>query len=1290
MPIIVEINNPFEPHRERVHQVEEGTTFGDWLRKQYPDWVRWESPTIVTIGGQGLLIPEYNLYKLKKDDVLNVVRLQGWAAVPYLLALLVVSSVVIALNMPKASTPGEETQPDPTYDLKGQVNQNRFSNPIECAYGRNRIFPSIAARPYNKFKNNDQYLYQLLCLGHGEFDVEAIQIEDTPIANFPDVQYELYNPGDSVDLFPDNVITSVEVNGIELKGTNEDGYEMSGPFVVNPSGTDTDHIELDVVFPGGLYKMNDKGSFESLNVTALFEKREIDDSGTPIGGWTTLASFSKTLRTNTAQRFTLEANVTPGRYEVRGQRTNAKDESSRTQSLLRWEGLRAFLPSTKDYGAVTLLAIAARASNNLNDRSSARVNVIATRKLPTYDEIEEEWTAPVATRNPIWALFDAGRATYGAAMEDMYFDLDELLTLATAAATAEINFDFVFEQRISVWEAFKTILRVLRAVPMLNGSELTAIRDVPQTVPKAAFNKEQIVAGTFQYQVKLSEPGEYDGLEVSYIDQTTWTKETVLCLVDGELGDRPEKMELFGCTSRTLAYREGMYMRRCKLKLREQVKFSTGLEGHIPPWNSAIFVTHDVPSSWGQGGLLLDIADDDVTCTLNEPVDFSAGGTHKIAFRKKDGTVVAPITCTAGSTPYEVVLASALTPADFEFDAQREPPGFYFGPAGEEAKFCKITNLIPDTNGVVAVQAVVYEDVFVSDTEEPPALPDVPMPPGPPAAPILDCSSVKIFPVYDNERRALVSWSTALGATSYRVEYSNNGTDWFLAGTTVDLSMQIPVEPGEMMYARVQPVGAAAGDWCDAADNTEVAPELPLEGPEYYPNRFDILQYIPATLDVYCKARGGTATVAGFAEFTDVSTPKRYYLETKQSGSQVICDYLSPGDTGCVEDDCEDLIGKKIWLQASWGCGSSPIRPLTVMMEGIITGIVDNGDGTVDASWSCTITRSGTDDFHAEAWFFRANPFGSPYDIYTNTPGTYTGTRTIPNGSDIRFGLLLTVNSAGCGWPGSPPVAGGGDLGGTASQYGSIRGITSENHYVCVPSSESVRYVAKGSAIIDPDVDVDEATTDDREKETITLSTGCNPPMSGGSSTSSTDPFISGTGSGKVTAVVTTRTTKTQTSTDACVSDQRVTHSDMKVELLQEDTDDNAIARLMAGEPDWSELEWGEPMLMPPAGNLFTEDGCPCEHSGRGYGAYNGRTLTYLQKRMKIAVTGMNASGAYKCRVFLHGRYLPDNTVHADVKILTFTTYADGLGDTEFEFDMPMREYWRYWVSAIKFYTILE
>src|SRR5690606_1195284 len=130
-----------------------------------------------------------------------------------------------------------------------------------------------------EISNNESLLFQLFCLGQGEMDTEKIMIEDIPITNFAEVEYQIIPPGQHVTLFPDNVVTSAAVQGLELKGVNEDGYAAVGPFVANPAGTKTNRIGIDIVLPQGLFYANDEGGLDKVTVGWRIQARQIDDSG---------------------------------------------------------------------------------------------------------------------------------------------------------------------------------------------------------------------------------------------------------------------------------------------------------------------------------------------------------------------------------------------------------------------------------------------------------------------------------------------------------------------------------------------------------------------------------------------------------------------------------------------------------------------------------------------------------------------------------------------------------------------------------------------------------------------------------------------------------------------------------------------------------------------------------------------------------------------------------------------------------------------------------------------------
>ena len=813
MAHVVEISNPFEPLKDtRRHVIDGGQTVREFLVSIRPGFVEFDRPTICLANGNPLLRKDWGEYKIKQNDVINFVAMPGANVLVYAFyALIVVSvaySVYVLATMPKPKTPGDLPEADPTYDLKGQTNQLKLGVPIEVPYGRCRLWPTYAARPYNAYIDNEQWQYSLFCLGQGSFEIHEVRIEDTEISNFEDVTYEIYAPGEQVTLFPDNVVTSVEVNSIELFGPNEPEYSgPNGPYTANPAQTLCNRLEIDVTLPLGLYYSNDDGGLDNRTVTALFEYRKIDDDGNPLGDWATLANFSKTLKTNTPKRFTVGLNVPQGRYEVRGVRTNNKDTNARAVNVLNWAALRAFLPSTKDYGDVTLLALKARASNNLNDRSAARLNVYATRKLPTWNG--SAWTAPTATRSLVWAFCDVFRAEYGGRLADSYFDLTALSALNTYFNTNEIYFDFIFDQRTTLWEAAKTICQVGRAIPMLNGSQPTIIREQPKTLPTAIFNPDNIVEGSFIWEIKLSGVNDYDGVEIEYTDPDSWKIETIKCLVGDDEGYEPEPIRLSGCTSRTVAYREGMYRRSVSKLVRENVKFATGLEGHIPTYGDLIGVCHDLPR-WSQGGLVLE--KNGLTLTLSEPVTFGPSGTHVIALRTKSGAVSGPHTVIAGPDDYHVLLVGEIDTSEFYFeDPTHEPALFLFGLSTDWTKLCKVVGIQPGDDDTVEISAVAYvPEVFAFDADTPPPLGSNQVPDGVPDLP--NVTGLNVVALVGTLNTAQANWDLSLGARYYVVQKSYDGTNWDAVAATAANFVQFEIVPG-VVYVRVSGVNVGQGPW---------------------------------------------------------------------------------------------------------------------------------------------------------------------------------------------------------------------------------------------------------------------------------------------------------------------------------------------------------------------------------------------------------------------------------------------------------------------------------------------
>ena len=730
---VVMMNNPFLPGRDReIMPVAQALSVRDWLDGQ--GIVEFERPTICLHNGHAILRADWPSTVMGDGDVVTFVALPhggggggggknplktvlsialmvaapgiggalagsmgltgslfagtafeiGWGTIMGGVVSLAGSALINAvIPSPRPSVPsmsfssvGSSPTPSPTYSLSAQGNEARLGQPIPVLYGRHLIYPDLATQPYQEFVNNEQYLFQLHVIGQGEYNLEQVRIEDTPISSFEEVETEVVAPGGSVTLFETDVVTAPEVAGQELLSV-ADGGVWIGPFTANPAETMVSHLGIDVVFPRGLYYVNDAGGLETRTIQWEVQARAIDNQGVAIGSWITLGSETYSDATNTAQRQSYKYVVTPGRYEVQLQRLDTKDASSRAGHEIRWGGLRSYLDGTPDFGDLTILAVKMRATDNLSQRSARMINCIVTRKLPTW-EPTVGWSAPVPTRSIAWAFADACRAQYGAKLVDGRIDLNALHTLDQTWSARGDEFNGIFDSSMTVWEALTRISRCGRAVPVLQGGVVRLYRDAAQTLPVAMFGPRNIVKGSFKIQYVM--PGEEtaDAVTVTFFNSRTWKPDEVTSSLADSAAEQPAKVALFGCTDAAQAKREGLYMAADNRYRRKLVSWSTELEGMIPTYGDLVAITHDMPH-WGQGGEVVAWDDQAQVLTVSEPLMWDAGMGHYIALRRRDGSLAGPFLAEAVGGNDRLV--HVLEPLDFTpyTDTSEERTHFAFG-----------------------------------------------------------------------------------------------------------------------------------------------------------------------------------------------------------------------------------------------------------------------------------------------------------------------------------------------------------------------------------------------------------------------------------------------------------------------------------------------------------------------------------------------------------------------------------------------------------------------------------
>lgn len=654
-PVVVWPRNPFHPAEKDLYSVVPGSTVADWMRAQSIN--EFPLPTVCLVNGQPLLRRNWAIRPLASHDVVVLVGLPGGGGgggsnplqvvlsiavmvlAPYAAAGLMGYGMTAAgiaaaqaamgtigfglmaagvsvlgaylvnalVPLPSANVPSAQNSiaPSPTYSLQSQGNFARLLQPVPVIYGRHLVYPDLGAMPYTEYADNEQYLHQLLVIGQGDYDIEAVRIEDTPIQSFSEVQAQVILPGGQNTLFNHDVVTAPEVAGQELLAIDDPANTRSetvGPFIVNPPETRITAIGIDTLLPRGLFYANDAGGQDALEVRWTVQARAVNDAGEATTGWQILGEEVINAASPDTIRRSYRYSVVPGRYEVRVMRGDHKDTRARAGHELRWGEVRGYLVNPSLPAGITFLAVKMRATDNLSMRSSRLINCLVTRMLPIWSP-STGWSVPQATRSIAWTFADAVRSSYGAKLADSRIDLPALYRLDQTWAARGDQFDAVFDQKVTVWEALTRIARCGRAVPYLQSGVVRLVRDEPKTLPVARFTTANIVKGSFKLQYVM--PGEEtaDAVTVEFFSPKTWKPAEVTVSLPGSTQTNPATVNLFGCTSQTQAMREGKYIAAANRYRRRLITFRTEMEGLIPTFGDLIAISHDMPAQGTEGNM---------------------------------------------------------------------------------------------------------------------------------------------------------------------------------------------------------------------------------------------------------------------------------------------------------------------------------------------------------------------------------------------------------------------------------------------------------------------------------------------------------------------------------------------------------------------------------------------------------------------------------------------------------------------------------------------------------------
>lgn len=473
-----------------------------------------------------------------------------------------------------------------------------------------------------------------------------------------------------------------------------DNNTWMGPFLVCPENEVVDAFEVNFSFPSGICGFDSKGKKRIRHCEWEIQYR-VYGSG---AGWTSKQGVYALKNVNGlgfTERFNL---ASPGLVEVRCRRLNEQGSNNARDSMY-WQALRGrLLARPSSYAGVTLMGVTVETGGKLAAQSDRRVNVVATR---IYDF--------GVARSISGALYHVGRSL------DMEMDTVAIDALEQAYWTPNgETFDYFTGDSISALEMLQKIAAAGKSYFLLNTQSVASVGREGVKPWTGAITPHEMVS-EMQTDFSTVTDDDYDGVDVTYINGTTWAEETVQCRLPGN--PTPQKIEAYradGVGNPDHAYQIGMRRLRKYQLQRMTHKTTTELDALCYNVGDRIVLTDDIPGSNTISCLIESMATAGgvIIFDVSEPLDWTFANP-RIYLRYQDGTASRLFEASPTGDNYQVSVPYQPEFADILMDDPIiEPPRLIFCNSESDLYHAIVSEVIPQDDGTCEVTARQYRDDF--------------------------------------------------------------------------------------------------------------------------------------------------------------------------------------------------------------------------------------------------------------------------------------------------------------------------------------------------------------------------------------------------------------------------------------------------------------------------------------------------------------------------------------------------------------------------------------------------
>lgn len=480
-------------------------------------------------------------------------------------------------------------------------------------------------------------------------------------------------------------------------GINDNNTWM-GPFLACPQNEVIDAFEVNFSFPNGICGFNNKGGKRIRHVEWEIQYR-VYGSGS---GWASKQGIYALQNVNGlgfTERFNLDA---PGLVEVRCRRRNEQG-SNNARDAMFWQSLSGrLLARPTSYAGISTIGITVETGGQLAAQSDRRVSVVATRNYDgggdrTISGAFYHLAHSLGYRDDQidMATINMLESTYWTPRGE-YFDHQAYLD----STSAKDIFDKIAEAGMGYFLLSDGMLSVGRE-GIKNWSGIITPQDTVEEM-QTAF--------------RALTDDDFDGVDVKYINPTTWAEETVQCRAPGN--PYPRKVESYKIDvvmSADRAYRIGMRRLMKYLHQRRTYTTTTEMLGWCHEFGDHIILSDDIPTGKTRSCLIDAMMYDtqEITLHVTEPLDWSyANPRCWIQFQDSGASrLLTPqrIDDYTLTVPYN----DDLHPEDWIMDdPDIDPPRLLFCDSEKGARHGIVQDIAPVGNGDCQITAPEYKEIF--------------------------------------------------------------------------------------------------------------------------------------------------------------------------------------------------------------------------------------------------------------------------------------------------------------------------------------------------------------------------------------------------------------------------------------------------------------------------------------------------------------------------------------------------------------------------------------------------